>query len=219
VGLYLTSTCLRTYVGHHTAPTHTRRLGKPHTQTHARTHGTRTQLESLYDGDLKKPMEIFKAAQLFNPCVASTLDYQDLLGKLCQHCQHIRVLGLNNLLAEIPTYLQAAATVAAALPDADILKFWRNQHAQGNIPSLCAALRVLLLYHPTSATAERVFSFLNAMIDDRQTQMLDDMMSESIKQRYHSQGNIMQLYRKKASYQGVWDFVQRNVTPRGHAQD
>jgi hypothetical protein len=78
---------------------------------------------------------------------------------------------------------------------------------------------VLLLYHPTSATAERVFSYLNAMLTDRQTHMLDDMMSESLKQRYHSHGNVTQLYRTKDSYKGVWEFVQRNVTPRGHARD
>jgi hypothetical protein len=80
-------------------------------------------------------MQIFEAAQLFNPCVASTLDYQRLLGYLTRNCPHIRALDLNSLLAEWPDYIQDATSVAAAMPDADIFSFGDISMPKGRFPN------------------------------------------------------------------------------------
>lgn len=160
-------------------------------------------------------MKVLEAARLFNPCIGPRLNAQAMLGNLIQASQHFDQIGLQNMLAEIPVYHAAAVGIQPDLPDADILSFWRTLFAQGNASALCAAFKVLLLFPTSSAAAERVFSMMKAMIDDQQTLMLDDMMSEAIKQRFHSRGPHTQLYRNKASYKGVWDFVVRNITRPG----
>lgn len=48
----------------------------------------------------------------------------------------------------------------------NITEFWLLR--QQRMPALFSALQVVLLYHPTSASAERVFSLVRAYTGDRQ---------------------------------------------------
>lgn len=62
----------------------------------------------------------------------------------------------------------------------DIVSWWRDPQLAGDLPMLKRALGIALLYHPTSAAAERVFSLINNYMGKHQMSSTDVLMKATV---------------------------------------
>lgn len=62
----------------------------------------------------------------------------------------------------------------------DVVGWWKEANNTGDLPHLRKALCIMMLYHPTSAAAERVFSLLNNYLGDQQLQASDELMKAQV---------------------------------------
>ena len=84
-----------------------------------------------------------------------------------------------DLKGELPTYVSKANGVSSKF---DVLSWWEN-HSQELPCWTNAALRVLLV-HPSSVAAERVFSLLSNYFGDQQQNCLEDYVEASLMFQY-----------------------------------
>lgn len=82
---------------------------------------------------------------------------------------------------ELPPYMAEAEGVR--LQDGEQMVWWYN-HRQC-LPSWSAAARLLSLVQPSSASAERVFSLLQAAFNDQQSSTLTDELEASVMLAYN----------------------------------
>ena len=84
-----------------------------------------------------------------------------------------------NLKQELPVHLAKAAEIS---PQYDPLQSWKMNSMK--LPFWSAPLLKVLLIHPSSAAAERVFSLLNAKFSDQQDHSLQDYVELSLMYQY-----------------------------------
>ena len=65
-----------------------------------------------------------------------------------------------------------------------VVKWWRQQ--SDNLPHWSSAVMKVLLVQPSSAAAERVFSFLNSLVNDSQEHALVDYVQACVMLQYNS---------------------------------
>lgn len=87
-----------------------------------------------------------------------------------------------NLAAELPDYLAAADGVTLNSEDEKVR--WWAAHCE-TLPHWSALVKQLLLIHPSSAAAERVFSLLSSL-SSQQESALEDYIETSVMIRYNS---------------------------------
>ena len=83
-----------------------------------------------------------------------------------------------NLAAELPDYLAAADGVTLNSEDEKVT--WWAAHCE-TLPHWSALVKQLLLIHPSSAAAERVFSLLSSLSSQQ-----EDYIETSVMIRYNS---------------------------------
>ena len=128
-----------------------------------------------FDIDLKRPLLVFKGARYFDPLKLTELK------PTCCDIDELQVLPFLNsktidgLKSELPVYISKAADLSN-----DICRLaWWKRHAV-ELPCCSKACKSLLLVQPSSAAAERVFSFLNNSFDDQQNSFLEDYIKTLI---------------------------------------
>jgi hypothetical protein len=96
---------------------------------------------------------------------------------------------IDALVAELPTYLAAAASAPAlnraSVHDytAELLLWWRNNHPR--MPAWAEAARIAFALSCTSAASERVFSLVEGMFGADQLTALADQLQASVMLRYN----------------------------------
>ena len=84
--------------------------------------------------------------------------------------------------AEVGAYLVEVHKVDPT----DSLEFWQVTHRLETLPAFLVAAKEAILFQPSSAAAERVFSMLAWMFQDNQESTLEDYKSTSVMLRYNS---------------------------------
>jgi hypothetical protein len=126
-------------------------------------------------------INIFKAAKLFNPVFVASrpLNPEDVNEIKCIAFFN-NTLKVNQLKAEFLKY----HSLATQCPnDVDPLSWWSRQTVE--LPHWSAACRSMILYQPSSAAAERVFSMLRQSIGVRQGSSLQDYQAASVMLAYN----------------------------------
>jgi hypothetical protein len=80
------------------------------------------------------------------------------------------------VVSELPAHISKTIELSEAVLKKDLGIFWRSMAE--DLPALC---RIAMLYQPSSAAAERVFSLLKSQFGKRQQSSLEDYVSTSIK--------------------------------------
>ncbi len=92
----------------------------------------------------------------------------------------LMILKLDELKAELPTYLAKADGVS---PEMDKLDWWRKH--ENELPLWSKACKTVLVVQPSSAAAERVFSLLSNSFTETQTSSVEDYIESSIMLQYN----------------------------------
>ena len=138
--------------------------------------------ESKFEGDLKPAVLLFKAARYFDPCKAVELkptccDLDSLRAFPCLDEDSI----IDGLKSELPEYMAKAEDVAPTISRTD----WWSDH-ESELPNWSNACKQSLLFQPSSAAAERVFSLLQNSFKDQQYSSLEDYIQTSIMLQYNN---------------------------------
>ena len=137
--------------------------------------------KSQMEGPLKDTLSAFKAARLFSPQKAHTMqpratDLDSLHSFPFFSADHIKALK-----DELPVYLSKCADTADTFCP---LEWWRRNGE--DIPHWSAAARTVLLVQPSSAAAERAFSLLKASFHEQQDNSLQDYIESSLMLQFNS---------------------------------
>ena len=138
--------------------------------------------ESKFEGDLKPVLLLFKAARYFDPCKAIELrptscDVDSLRAFRCLDQDSI----IDGLKSELPQYMAKAEDVALTISRTD----WWSHH-ENELPNWSKACKMSLLFQPSSAEAERVFSLLQNSFNQQQYSSLEDYIEASIMLQYNN---------------------------------
>ena len=92
------------------------------------------------------------------------------------------------LVSEIPTYLELAAAVANEVlinnsEEGGLLSWWFS--VRFRLPTWYSLLEEIVIFQPSSAAAERVFSLVDAMFSSNREQCLEDLKKGSVMVRYN----------------------------------
>ena len=136
--------------------------------------------KSQMEGALKDTLCAFKAARLFCPQKAHTMqpraaDLDSLKSFPFLNDDHIK--GLKD---ELPVYLSKCSDTDANFCP---LEWWKR--SCGDLPTWSACARKVLLVQPSSAASERVFSMLKASFHDQQENSLQDYIESSLMLQYN----------------------------------
>lgn len=91
----------------------------------------------------------------------------------------------NRLLNEIPLYIQLATNNGYDGTDRIALANWWSL-VRGQLPEWSIVVSCAVLFVPSSAGAERVFSMVSFMFDDGQDAALEDFKEGSLMLRYNT---------------------------------
>lgn len=89
----------------------------------------------------------------------------------------------------------------------DALAWWQNNANAGDLLSLKQALAVSLLYHPTSAAAERVFSLVNNYLGKKHMAAGDQFMRAQVMTQYNESFKTTRRAVEAQKYSDVWNGV------------
>lgn len=89
---------------------------------------------------------------------------------------------INDLKAELSAHLAATEDVVIDTEERKV-KWWHDHKDQ--LPHWASAAKKVLLVQPSSAAAERVFSFLNSSFNDQQEHTLVDYLQASVMTQYN----------------------------------
>ena len=130
---------------------------------------------------LKVPLEAFKAARLFYPPKAYTMQPSvgDVDNLSCIPFIDAEIIKL--LKTELPVYLAKCADTGENFC---ALKWWKMNSQQ--LPTWAASAKKVLLVQPSSAASERVFSLLKASFNDQQDFTLQDYLEASLMLQYNN---------------------------------
>lgn len=88
------------------------------------------------------------------------------------------------LWAEAPEYFQRVESDGTLTDKSDPISWWRGRHA--TLVTCYKIVRILLLFHPTSAAVERVFSLINNFVTSSQNRLDDDTLRLQTMLQYNS---------------------------------
>jgi hypothetical protein len=131
---------------------------------------------------------IFKACSMLIPRTFSTysvVDRMQLIDTICnirQFSQHRNFRNL--LLGEVPQYLNLARFAPNIDNSENLLSWWRNNWDK--LPTWSRVLQIAVLYQPSSAGAERVFSMVRWMFHEDQHGCLEDYKETALMLRYNT---------------------------------
>ena len=136
--------------------------------------------KSQMEGTLKDTLSAFKAARLFSPQKAHTMqpraiDLDSL--KSFPFFDDDQIKGLKD---ELPMYLSRCADTDTNFC---LLEWWRRNCE--DIPTWSSCARKVLLVQPSSAASERVFSILQASFHEQQDNSLQDYIESSLMYQYN----------------------------------
>ena len=141
-------------------------------------------LQAKLGNDAQNPVAAFKAARLFSP--SKTNEIQPTADDLDDLKAFPFLVGaIEQLKAELPTYLAVAADVNAGV---NILEWWKghsNPESDSYLPHWLSAVQKVFLVQPSSRTAERVFSLLGQTFGDQQQNALEDLVEASLMLQYN----------------------------------
>ena len=137
--------------------------------------------ETKFGTDLRVVVSAFKYAQYFDPSKINEL-------KPCSSdIDNLRVLPfmdsddiMDELKHELPTYMAIADGTSAVT---DKLEWWKNHASE--LPKWSSGCRAILLFQPSSAAAERVYSLLTYSFKEQQTHALEDYIETSVMLQYN----------------------------------
>ena len=137
--------------------------------------------ESKFQGDLKQAVQLFKAARYFDPCKAIELkptccDLDALRAFPCLDEDAI----IDGLKSELPQYMASSEDVSPTVSRTD----WWSCH-ESELPNWSKAAKLSLLFQPSSAAAERVFSLLQNSFNEQQYSSLEDYIEASVMLQYN----------------------------------
>lgn len=132
--------------------------------------------------NLKSTVRFFKAARMWNPGRFHLYSANEVEEEL-KSLPFISVENRAALLQERGRYLVRAEGQPATF-DSDHELWWRQQRLE--LPAWFDALAKICVFQPSSACAERVFSLVNAALNDQQERALEDLVSGSIMLRYNN---------------------------------
>jgi hAT family C-terminal dimerisation region len=134
-------------------------------------------------GKLFNILRVFKGCTMFDPVYISTAS-MDILDQLIPELQSHPIFQSGTLYRDVrqefPHYKAAATSIDAHV---DIAHWWRL-HAS-TLPHFASAAKRAIVIQPSSAAAERVFSMLGNMFDDRQMRALADYKSVAVMMRFN----------------------------------
>ena len=90
--------------------------------------------------------------------------------------------AISQLVEELPNYLAIADGVAIETEEGKV-KWWSDHEMA--LPSWSTAVKKMLLVQPSSASAERVFSFLQNTFNRQQDAALEETVEVSVMLRYN----------------------------------
>ena len=137
--------------------------------------------ESKFQGDLKQAVQLFKAARYFDPCKAIELkptccDLDALRAFPCLDEDAI----IDGLKSELPQYMASSEDVSPTVSRTD----WWSCH-ESELPNWSKAAKLSLLFQPSSAAAEKVFSLLQNSFNEQQYSSLEDYIEASVMLQYN----------------------------------
>ena len=136
--------------------------------------------QELLDSSLKEQILVFKAVRVFNPHKIPVLKPDVSHVNALQVVPFFKDDELENLKAELPSYVAKADDISSELA---ALEFWKLNAT--DFPLWSSAVKKILAIQPSSAAAERVFSLLNSGFGDLQGNSLKDYIEASIMLRYN----------------------------------
>ena len=136
--------------------------------------------QELLDSSLKEQILVFKAVRVFNPHKIVMLKPDVSHVNALQVVPFFKDDELENLKAELPSYVAKADGISDELA---ALEWWKLNAT--DLPLWSNAVKKVLTIQPSSAAAERVFSLLNSGFGDLQGNSLKDYMEASIMLRYN----------------------------------
>ena len=129
---------------------------------------------------VSRTMKVFRAAQLFSPRAVkvSRPTAADL-----ERIRDVPFLNTNDLIQSLKDELTTYFVKAAEINDAfdirsDSMRWWKD--VSPDRPSWSSAVQKVVLVHPSSAAAERVFSLLVTMFGDQQHDALEDYLEAAL---------------------------------------
>ena len=135
---------------------------------------------SANDAVVSRSIQVFRAAQLFNPRVVKVsrpvaVDVDLITAVPFLNDDNV----IQSLKDELPAYLVRVANI----PDefdalTDTWPWWRHNEAE--LPAWSSAVKKIVLVQPSSAAAERVFSLLVTMFGDQQHETLEDYIEAAL---------------------------------------
>lgn len=136
----------------------------------------------IWEGVLEHQVLLFKATRLANPIRMRDLnpsaeDVARDLQRVGRHCD------VNGMIEELPRYQALLRGMRAAPTLESLLEFWRTK--QGELPHWYAFVERLLLWQPSSAAAERVFSLLNNTFGTDRAHTKNDYVAASVMRQYN----------------------------------
>ena len=140
---------------------------------------------SANDVIISRSIQVFRAAQLFNPRfvkgsrpVAEDVD----LIKTVPFLNEDNMIPLKD---ELPAYLVRVANIPDEFDTlAGTWRWWKSNAAE--LPAWSSAVRKVVLLQPPSTAAERVFSLLVTMFGDQQHETLEDYIEAALMLRVNN---------------------------------
>jgi len=130
-----------------------------------------------FDTDLKKAVEVFKAARYFLPCKIDEL--RPTISDIDSHKSFpfLDSTLLTDLKAELADYTAAAEGVVETI---NPLNWWKAKEENNSLLKWVQAFKLVLLVQPSSGAAERVFSLLNNSFNTSQQSSMEDYIELSV---------------------------------------
>lgn len=139
--------------------------------------------------DCSHMLQILRVVQAFNPAWAAS----NLTAALVDALAIVKPISslVPQLQAELHQYITHAKNVSIDHTETShdhsftegVLQFYKDNSS--NFPTWAKAARIVFAFTPNSGAAERVFSLLNSMFGDTQTQALGDYVQTAVMLRYN----------------------------------
>lgn len=136
-------------------------------------------------------LQLCRLAQVFDPAFATQHLTSGMVLDLAKIKPIISLVKMEDLLAQLPAYLAAAANAPPhSFDDVEvysdaILNFWRVSTSEINMSAWRLAARIVFGMSPSSATCERVFALLDCLFGEEQKNSLGDVLQASLMLRYN----------------------------------
>ena len=139
----------------------------------------------MLHGDLRNQVDMYDAARMFHPAMMRLLDWD--ADTVRQKSQHVPFLRCNppvvtNLCKELKKY-KTLIIEKQIDRDGDVEEWWCA--AEFQVPNWFFGATNMMLHQPSSASVERMFSMLKAIMGDNQQSALQDYQCAVLMCRYN----------------------------------